>query len=305
MPPATLWDMFAVGVDIGGTSVKVALIDVSGVGRDAWPRAMRTHTGRSAPYDTPDAPGIGAAITQAARAAAHAATREASSALVSAQLVVAAVGVCAPGLIDEQTGVIAASMNLPMLVGVELRALVLSALASANISTSTRTEASASGGGQRDGGEFALPRVAFLPDAHAAALDFWNGLSEGMAGTTGAAGTAVQRGAAGTASPMREPPERLLALSLGTGVGACVIDREARSTPDGTTRWAPRRVLVTGVSSGHLGQIDVGFDEPDPGDPSGRRLLARPVGSDGGIGSLESYIGLGALRERCGNDLAQ
>ncbi|MBX3408799.1 MAG: ROK family protein [Phycisphaeraceae bacterium] len=68
---------------------------------------------------------------------------------------------------------------------------------------------------------------------------------------------------------------RLFALSLGTGVGACVINEDG----------SPLR--VSGDSPGHFGQIDVTLDDS----------LA-PVGPDGGTGSLESYLGLPALRAR-------
>jgi predicted NBD/HSP70 family sugar kinase len=71
---------------------------------------------------------------------------------------------------------------------------------------------------------------------------------------------------------------RLLAVSLGTGVGGCVLD-------DGVP------VRLTGESSGHIGQIDVSLGD------------AAPVGPDGGRGSLEAYIGLPALVRSYGPDL--
>jgi predicted NBD/HSP70 family sugar kinase len=82
---------------------------------------------------------------------------------------------------------------------------------------------------------------------------------------------------------------RILALSLGTGVGACVLDdgellRVSPLAADG---------VGGGVSSGHLGQMDVSPACPEP----------VPVGRDGGRGSLEAYLGAPALRERFGNDL--
>jgi predicted NBD/HSP70 family sugar kinase len=76
---------------------------------------------------------------------------------------------------------------------------------------------------------------------------------------------------------------RLLALALGTGVGACVLD-------DGQI------LRVTGQSSGHIGQIDVG-PCGDPGEED-------PIGPDGGRNSLEAWIGVPALRTRYGQDLA-
>jgi predicted NBD/HSP70 family sugar kinase len=69
---------------------------------------------------------------------------------------------------------------------------------------------------------------------------------------------------------------RLLGISLGTGVGAALVDHGCV------------QLLLHGVSSGHLGQIDVSFG-PDA-----------PVGPDGGRGSLEAYIGWPALKRRSG-----
>lgn len=84
--------------------------------------------------------------------------------------------------------------------------------------------------------------------------------------------------------PRVEPqrPHRLLAVSLGTGVGACVLDDAAP-------------VRVTGVSSGHLGQIDVTLGDAG---------AVPPLGPDGGRGSLEAYIGLPALEARPGGAAA-
>lgn len=75
---------------------------------------------------------------------------------------------------------------------------------------------------------------------------------------------------------------RLLAISIGTGVGAAVLDEG-------------RLVTVTGASSGHVGQMDVRVPEP---------ARSVPVGPDGGRGSLEAYLGLPALLDRyqCGPD---
>lgn len=76
---------------------------------------------------------------------------------------------------------------------------------------------------------------------------------------------------------------RVLSLSLGTGVGACVLD-------DG----CPLR--VSGDSPGHFGQIDVSIEtEAD----------RRPVGPDGGRGGLEAYIGARALAARLGTNPAE
>ncbi len=79
------------------------------------------------------------------------------------------------------------------------------------------------------------------------------------------------------ASPIIEG--RLLAISLGTGVGMAVLE------PDG------RQLCVNPGTSGHIGQIDVSLSNH------------APIGPDGGRGSLEAYIGLPALRARHGDRL--
>jgi len=70
---------------------------------------------------------------------------------------------------------------------------------------------------------------------------------------------------------------RLLSLTLGTGVGAAVIDNG-------------HLLQVTGETPGHFGQIDVSLDA----DPS--------IGPDGGAGSLEGYVGARALNARYGEN---
>ncbi len=72
---------------------------------------------------------------------------------------------------------------------------------------------------------------------------------------------------------------RLLAISMGTGVGACVLD-------DGSP------LHVSGTTPGHFGQIDVSIGEP--GDA--------PLGTDGGRGGLEAYVGARAMLLRLGED---
>lgn len=68
---------------------------------------------------------------------------------------------------------------------------------------------------------------------------------------------------------------RVFALAIGTGVGAAVLDEGG----------VP--LQVSGSSPGHFGQIDVTLpDEPDV------------IGPDGGQGSLEGYLGVGALKKR-------
>jgi predicted NBD/HSP70 family sugar kinase len=72
---------------------------------------------------------------------------------------------------------------------------------------------------------------------------------------------------------------RLLALVIGTGVGASVVDGRGF-------------LFVDGESPGHLGQVDVSVE----GDPA--------IGPDGGAGSLEGYVGSAALAARYGPDPA-
>ncbi|MFM9902050.1 MAG: ROK family protein [Polaromonas sp.] len=200
--------MAALGIDIGGSSIKLALAS-----------GDQTFTAQSPRYARPSA-----AQLQSALQAALTSLGPGASSPVS-------IGLCAPGVIDPVTLRVAASINLPGLVGASLRELVFAAL----------------------GRE--LGRLHACSDAHAAAHDFWS------------------------ASAPR-PAGRLMAISLGTGVGACVLD-------DGL----PLR--VTGASSGHLGQIDVSLAEPGH---------VPPIGPDGGAGSLEGYIGLPALLARYGDD---
>lgn len=70
---------------------------------------------------------------------------------------------------------------------------------------------------------------------------------------------------------------RLLALVIGTGVGAAVID-------DGIP------LAVDGDSPGHIGSIDVSLDEN------------APLGPDQGRGTLEGYLGVPALVRQYGAD---
>jgi hypothetical protein len=72
---------------------------------------------------------------------------------------------------------------------------------------------------------------------------------------------------------------RLLAVSIGTGVGAAVLDFD-----EGHRLGRP--LMVNGLSPGHVGQMDVSLDA-DP-----------PVGPEGGAGSLEGYLGARALAGR-------
>lgn len=197
------------GIDIGGTSVKAALID-------DWGRAS---TASSAPYSRPDTPELVDAIRQACQQLTPGACLPALH----------GVGLAVPGLLDAPRGEITASANVPGLVGTPLRDLL----------------------GRATGQE--LPPPQFFTDAHAAAIDLIR--TESL-----------------------RPAGRLAALSIGTGVGMCVLDDE-------------QPLLVSGRSSGHVGQIDVTIHEPD---------REPPVGPDGGRGGLEAYIGLPALVARLG-----
>lgn len=210
------------GLDVGGTSVKVArLADgrVAGVGQ-------------SDPYARPDARGVVAAIAQAI-------TR-------SDPDQIAAVGLCVPGLVDPVRREITRSVNLPALVGVSLDELVRGALSEAGLA-----------------GAMPSP-VTIVSDALAAAIDF--------------AATVPTR----PAGPDSPSPPRLLAISLGTGVGAAVLDGDV-----------PLR--VSGSSPGHLGQIDVNIADADG---------TIPLGPDHGRGSLEAYIGVPGLRGRFGDPIS-
>jgi len=74
---------------------------------------------------------------------------------------------------------------------------------------------------------------------------------------------------------------RLLALVLGTGVGAAVLD-------DGAVLRG-----IDGDSPGHLGRCDVSRGDDDV------------VGPDGGAGGLEGYLGAPAIRARYGAPVSQ
>jgi predicted NBD/HSP70 family sugar kinase len=95
-----------------------------------------------------------------------------------------------------------------------------------------------------------MPSPAILSDANAVGYDVY-----------------VNRGLSG----------RLLCLTLGTGVGASVVDEGGKF------------LHVSGESPGHFGQLDVSLESD------------APVGPDGGAGSLEAYIGTKALAERYGD----
>lgn len=197
------------GIDIGGTCVKAALLDGAG----------RASTASSDSYARPDVTTLVAAIGQAWGQLRVGAAHEQ----------IEGVGLAVPGLLDDARGEITASVNVPGLVALPLRELLARAL------------------GQTP------PPLQFFTDAQAAGIDL-------------------------LATQTPQPTGRLVAISLGTGVGMCVLD-------DG------KALVLTGRSSGHLGQIDVTIQEP------GREP---PIGPDGGRGGLEAYIGLPALVARLG-----
>ena len=195
--------MDSLGIDIGGTSVKAAMLRD---GRIIW-------SGKSPTYARPDTAQIVQAIRQAT------AERETTSTTI---------GLCCPGLLDRLKRIITLSVNVPGLVGTPLDELLNDTLA------------------------HSIPTPQILSDAGAAAYDLY-----------------VTRALTG----------RLLSLTLGTGVGASVID-------DG------RFLHISGETPGHFGQLDVSLDANPP------------LGADGGAGSLEAYLGSAALAAHYGENSA-
>jgi len=193
------------GLDIGGSSVKAAVyVDGNFV-----------RCGQSPFYYRPTKAQLLTAIH-----AAVGSVRELKS-----------VGLCVPGLMDEQRRVITLSVNVPGLTGLPFDQLV--------------PEALSLNGGER-------PVISASNDAAATAFDIYR---------------------------TRRLSGRLLVITLGTGVGAAVIDGGSL-------------LRVEGESPGHIGQIDVSIPEQDV------------VAPDGGAGGLEGYIGVPALRQQYGPDFA-
>src|SRR5688572_7238200 len=91
--------MTSLGIDIGGTSVKLATVED---GELRW-------TARSARYNRPSRDELLSAL------------RTAAGRKIGA---VEAVGLCVPGVLDEQRQSVALSVNLPGLIGVPLAELV-------------------------------------------------------------------------------------------------------------------------------------------------------------------------------------
>jgi len=197
--------LLSLGIDIGGTSIKAALLASGG---------EVVASSRSDVYSRPDIQWLRAAVTQVVGAVTGCGAPD-------------AIGLCVPGAVDERSGRVVKSINVPGLVGLmpsEVLPLALSGVS----------------------------RIRQYTDAFAAGADIY--LSEQLMG-------------------------RLLAVSLGTGVGAAVID-------DGC-----EQLILHGRSSGHFGQMDVGVEE------AGQET---PIGPDGGRGGLEAYLGLPALLARYG-----
>lgn len=246
--------MRAIGVDVGGTSVKAAvMVDGRCLG-----------TGRSARYERPEAAGLAEAMRGAIGLAIDASRGESGESADA----IDAIGLCVPGRRDASGLRVLASVNVPGLVGHRLDDLVRAVLAGG-------------GGGRADGN--AAISVHITSDAQAAAIDVACELgAEGEmsgAGTHAAPAPDMPGGAVPTpGGGENHERRRLLALSLGTGVGACVLDD-----------LEPLHVSAT--SPGHIGQLDVSLPLADG---------SIPIGPDGGRGGLEGYIGLPALIRRLG-----
>jgi len=192
--------MISLGIDIGGTSIKSALL------RDN--QIVSTH--QSAPYTKPTTELLIQAIRET----------------IPPNIAPDTLALYCPGLLDRPTRTITLAVNVPGLMGLSLDDLLSHALGPS------------------------IPRAEILSDASATAFDLYTTNS-----LTG----------------------RLLSLTLGTGVGAAVIDNG-------------HLLQVTGETPGHFGQIDVSLDA----DPS--------IGPDGGAGSLEGYVGARALNARYGEN---
>lgn len=251
----------ALGIDIGGTSIKAALLDGGAL---RW-------TARSVSYSRPGRDELLAAL---GRLMADGPPESKTPQYV---------GLCAPGLLAPDGQSIAVAVNVPGLVGLEFAQLLLSA----GILPACASESPRSG-------------VHVVTDAYAAAYDYYQQHSVNgrlHAEQVNDRPTSPERTRVGSDESHTPPPlphgrgslfphhavvPRLLAISIGTGVGACVLD-------------AGMPLMVTGSGPGHFGQIDVsGIDPSDE---------TVPIGPDGGRGSLEAYIGLPALRSRYGGDL--
>ena len=207
--------MLCLGLDIGGTSVKAALV------RDGV--LLGQHAGRR--YERPNRLMLEQRIAEAVDA-----LRTGLSAGESVQ--VDAVGLCAPGVLAEDRRRVIYSANVPGVMEQDLEGFA---------------------------------RVAAGPSAR------WTATTDQIAAATDYANQCDVRGF--------RIHGRLLAVSIGTGVGAAVLDFDERQR-------LGLPLYVNGLSPGHVGQMDVSLDA-DP-----------PIGSDGGAGSLEAYLGTEALAGR-------
>lgn len=99
--------MLTLGLDIGGSSVKAAVIADGRAGAVA----------RSDVYERPDRDALTLAMGQAA-----------ASVLEGIALSVDRIGLCAPGLLDRATGTVGKSVNLPGIVGAPLGDMVAAAV---------------------------------------------------------------------------------------------------------------------------------------------------------------------------------
>jgi predicted NBD/HSP70 family sugar kinase len=230
--------MRVLGVDIGGSSVKAMVLD-------DWLRDVaRAASDR---YSRPK------------RRELLAAMRQAVERLGLGPGAWDATAVCAPGQRDG-FGTVVKCINLPGLVNTSPETLLDEVAPTARAS---RVRLDAFQGAEI---EFPLLLRSPISDAHAAGYDIQPLLT-------------VERTFApcgGLRMGMRRP--RLLAISIGTGVGACVLNG-----------FEPLRVV--GMSSGRFGQMDVSVPLEDG---------SIPVGPDGGRGGLEAYLGAPALLARLG-----
>ena len=98
--------MTFLGIDIGGSSVKVAAVEQ---GRTLW-------TGQSGRYNRPTRDEFVGAIREA---------------IAGRELNISAVGLCVPGLLDERKETVTYSVNVPGLMGLPLEELVRDAVGAA------------------------------------------------------------------------------------------------------------------------------------------------------------------------------
>lgn len=105
--------MTSLGIDIGGTSAKLALLDLGGVDSSTSAstndRARVVWTAQSPFYARPDTDQLVAALRQAARGRSLSCDRA---------------GICVPGLLDRQRRMITLSVNVPGLMNVTLDEIV-------------------------------------------------------------------------------------------------------------------------------------------------------------------------------------